>query len=60
MSELDYDYLTAIALRLAIAALLNRGVPLKTIEQLLHYWQSDYDWRKVEARLNAYPNFING
>src|SRR5476651_164538 len=36
----------------------SQGVPLKTIEQLLRYWQSDYDWRKVEARLNALPNFI--
>src|SRR3984893_12763146 len=36
----------------------TQGVPLKTIEQLLRYWQSDYDWRKVEARLHALPNFI--
>jgi pimeloyl-ACP methyl ester carboxylesterase len=36
----------------------SQGVPLKTIRQLLRYWQSDYDWRKVEARLNAVPNFI--
>src|ERR1700675_497246 len=36
----------------------SQGVPLKTIRQLLRYWQADYDWRKVEARLNAVPNFI--
>jgi pimeloyl-ACP methyl ester carboxylesterase len=36
----------------------SQGVPLKTIQQVLRYWQSDYDWRKVEARLNAVPNFI--
>ena len=36
----------------------SQGVPLKTIEQLLHYWQTHYDWRKCEARLNAVPNFI--
>ena len=36
----------------------SQGVPLKTVQQLLHYWQTDYDWRKVEARLNAVPNFI--
>lgn len=36
----------------------SQGVPLKTVQQLLSYWQSDYDWRKVEARLNAVPNFI--
>jgi pimeloyl-ACP methyl ester carboxylesterase len=36
----------------------TQGVPLETIQQLLRYWQSNYDWRKVEARLNAVPNFI--
>jgi pimeloyl-ACP methyl ester carboxylesterase len=36
----------------------SQGVPLKTIEQILRYWQTDYDWRKVEARINSYPNFI--
>ena len=33
-------------------------MPLKTVEQLLRYWQTDYNWRKVEARINALPNFI--
>jgi pimeloyl-ACP methyl ester carboxylesterase len=36
----------------------SQGVPLKTVQQVLRYWQTDYDWRKVEARLNALPNFI--
>ena len=36
----------------------SQGVPLETIQQVLRYWQTDYDWRKVEARLNAVPNFI--
>src|SRR6266581_77505 len=36
----------------------SQGVPLKTVQQVLSYWQSDYDWRKVEARINAVPNFI--
>ncbi|MDL2410464.1 epoxide hydrolase [Rhizobium calliandrae] len=36
----------------------SQGVPLKTIQQLLDYWRTEYDWRKVEARLNNYPNFI--
>ena len=35
----------------------SQGVPLKTVQQVLSYWQSDYDWRRVEARLNAVPNF---
>jgi len=36
----------------------SQGVPLKTVQQVLRYWQSEYDWRKCEARLNAVPNFI--
>jgi pimeloyl-ACP methyl ester carboxylesterase len=36
----------------------SQGVPLKTVRQVLRYWQTDYDWRKVEARLNAVANFI--
>ncbi len=36
----------------------SQGVPLKTIKQVLQHWQTDYDWRKVEARINSYPNFI--
>jgi pimeloyl-ACP methyl ester carboxylesterase len=36
----------------------TQGVPLKTVRQVLHYWQTNYDWRRVEARLNAVPNFI--
>ncbi len=36
----------------------SQGVPLKTVQQLLRHWQTDYDWRKVEARLKALPNYI--
>ena len=36
----------------------SQGVPLATIEKLATYWATEYDWRKVEARLNAVPNFI--
>jgi pimeloyl-ACP methyl ester carboxylesterase len=36
----------------------SQGVPLATVEKLARYWATDYDWRKVEARLNAVPNFI--
>src|SRR5262245_50474588 len=35
----------------------SQGVPLKTIKQVLNHWRTKYDWRKVEARLNAVPNF---
>src|SRR5580704_15520550 len=36
----------------------SQGVQLATIQQLAHYWQTGYDWRKIEARLNALPQFI--
>jgi len=36
----------------------SQGVPLKTVQQVLSYWRSDYDWRRAEARLNGVPNFI--
>jgi len=36
----------------------SQGVPLATVQKLARYWGADYDWRKVEARLNAVPNFI--
>jgi pimeloyl-ACP methyl ester carboxylesterase len=36
----------------------SQGVQLATMEKLARYWRTDYDWRKVEARLNALPNFI--
>jgi pimeloyl-ACP methyl ester carboxylesterase len=36
----------------------TQGVPLATVQKLAHYWATEYDWRKVEARLNAVPNFI--
>jgi pimeloyl-ACP methyl ester carboxylesterase len=36
----------------------SQGVPLATVQKLARYWANLYDWRKVEARLNAVPNFI--
>src|SRR5436190_2340289 len=36
----------------------SQGVQLATIQKLAHYWATDYDWRKLEAKLNAVPNFI--
>jgi len=37
----------------------SQGVQLTTMRELAHYWQTNYDWRKVEARLNALPQFIS-
>jgi pimeloyl-ACP methyl ester carboxylesterase len=36
----------------------SQGVRLATMQKLAHYWETDYDWRKIEAKLNAYPQFI--
>ena len=36
----------------------SQGVELATMRDLVRYWQSDYDWRKAEARLNALPQFV--
>src|SRR4051794_11125536 len=36
----------------------SQGVPLATMQKLARYWTSEYDWRKVEAKLNSYPQFI--
>jgi pimeloyl-ACP methyl ester carboxylesterase len=36
----------------------SQGVQLATLKALAHYWATDYDWRKAEAKLNAYPQFV--
>lgn len=36
----------------------SQGVPLATVRKLARYWATEYDWRKVEARLNSVPNFL--
>src|SRR5688500_18387895 len=35
---------------------MSQGVPLAPVEKLARYWATEYDWRKVEARLNACPS----
>src|SRR5438094_1196571 len=35
----------------------SQGVQLATIQELARYWETDYDWRKAEAKLNALPQF---
>src|ERR671934_2986369 len=36
----------------------SQGVQLATIQKLARYWATEYDWRKVEAKLNAVPQFM--
>ncbi|MDR5766962.1 MULTISPECIES: epoxide hydrolase family protein [unclassified Caballeronia] len=36
----------------------SQGVQLATMQELARHWSTAYDWRKVEARINAVPNFV--
>ncbi len=36
----------------------SQGVPLARMQSLARYWGTEYDWRPVEAKLNALPQFI--
>jgi len=36
----------------------SQGVQLATMKELAQYWAKDYDWRKVESRLNSLPQFM--
>ena len=36
----------------------SQGVQLATMQKVAHYWVADHDWRKAEAGLNFYPQFI--
>ncbi|MBD1865253.1 alpha/beta fold hydrolase [Trichocoleus sp. FACHB-46] len=37
---------------------LSQGLPLATMQKLARHWATDYNWRKVEAKLNTLPHFI--
>ena len=36
----------------------TQGAQLAKVQELVDYWATDYDWRKLEAKLNALPQFI--
>src|SRR5262245_26266905 len=33
----------------------SQGVPLAKLQALVKYWQTDYDWRRCETKLNSFP-----
>ena len=35
----------------------SQGIPLAYVQELCRYWAEDYDWRRAEAQLNAFPQF---
>jgi len=36
----------------------SQGTPLATLQALANYWVTSYDWRKIEAKINAFPQFV--
>lgn len=36
----------------------RQGVQLATMRELARHWQTEYDWRRCEASLNALPQFL--
>ena len=36
----------------------TQGVQLATMQKLADYWANHHDWRRAEAQLFSYPNFI--
>jgi len=60
-AELDELRRRILATRWPEKELVNdqsQGVPLATMKALANYWATEYDWRKVEAKLNVLPQFI--
>lgn len=35
----------------------TQGVELATMKSLADYWSTKYDWKKIEQKLNSYPQF---
>lgn len=36
----------------------SQGVQLAKLQELVRHWGTDYDWRNIEAKLNALPQFV--
>src|SRR5438045_5270201 len=36
----------------------SQGVQLATMQKLMRYWGTEYDFGRFEARLNALPQFV--
>jgi hypothetical protein len=36
----------------------SQGIQLAKLQELVRYWGTEYDWRKGEAKLNAFPQFM--
>lgn len=64
--DISQDQLDDLQTRLAMARWpeketvddWDQGLPLAYARELAAYWVEDYDWRRCEAALNAWPNFL--
>ncbi len=36
----------------------TQGLQLNTMKKLARYWTNNFEWRKIEAKMNSYPQFI--
>src|SRR5688572_32997553 len=36
----------------------SQGPQLATMRALADYWSTEYDWRRCEARMNSFPQFL--
>lgn len=36
----------------------SQGIQLANLKELVQHWGTRYDWRKAEAKLNAFPQFV--
>ena len=36
----------------------SQGVQLATLRELARYWATEHDWRRIESKLNALPQFV--
>jgi pimeloyl-ACP methyl ester carboxylesterase len=36
----------------------SQGIKLASFQEVVRYWGTEYDWRRVEQKLNALPQFI--
>jgi pimeloyl-ACP methyl ester carboxylesterase len=36
----------------------SQGAQFAKLQELARYWDTDYDWRKLETKLNALPHFV--
>ena len=36
----------------------SQGAQLRRMQELVRYWGTEYDWRKLEGKLNALPQFV--